>query len=56
MIYVNADGIFNDDNYEYDTIGMPFMGNLGRVIYDYEAKRKRPNTPDLNRFRVKYEK
>ena len=56
VIYVNADGIFNDDTYEYDAIGLPFMGNLGRVIYDYEAKRKRPNKPDLNRFRVKYEK
>ena len=56
VIYVNADGIFNDDKYEYDTVGMPFMGNLGRVIYDYEARRKRPNKPDLSRFRVVYDK
>ena len=56
VIYVNADGIFNDDKYEYDTVGMPFMGNLGRVIYDYEAKRKRPNKPNLSRFRVSYDK
>ncbi len=56
VIYVNEDGIFNDDKYEYDTIGMPFMGNLGRVIYDYEAARKRPNVPDLSRFRIDYQK
>ena len=56
VIYVNADGVFNDDKYEYDAIGLPFMGNLGRVIYDYEAKRKRPNKPDLNRFRANYDK
>lgn len=56
VIYVNADGVFNDDKYEYDAIGLPFMGNLGRVIYDYEAKRKRPNRPDLNRFRANYDK
>ena len=56
VIYVNADEVFNDDKYEYETVGLPFMGNLGRVIYDYEAKRKRPNKPDLNRFRVNYDK
>ncbi|WP_461052546.1 serine hydrolase [Spirosoma arcticum] len=56
VIYVNADGIFNDDKYEYDAIGLPFMGNLGRVIYDYESRRKRPNKPDLNRFRANYDK
>lgn len=56
VIYVNADGVFNDDHYEYDTIGLPFLGNLGRVIYDYEARRKRPNVPDLSRFRVNYER
>jgi len=56
VIYVNADGIFNDDKYEYDAIGLPFMGNLGRVIYDYEARRKRPNAPNLSRFRMTYER
>ncbi|RIV27103.1 hypothetical protein DYU11_01950 [Fibrisoma montanum] len=56
VIYVNEDGIFNDDKYEYDSIGMPFMGNLGRIIYDYEVKRKRPFRPDLNRFRSNYDR
>lgn len=56
VIYVNEDGIFNDDQYEYATVGLPFMGNLGRVIYDYEARRKRPNRPDLSRFRIDYKK
>ena len=32
------------------------MGNLGRVIYDYESRRKRPNKPDFSRFRVTYDK
>lgn len=39
-ILVNKDGIFNDDNYEYDEIGIPFLAQLGREIYDYELKRK----------------
>ncbi len=40
VIYVNEDGIFNDDKYEYDEIGLPFLANLGRVIYRYELERK----------------
>ncbi|MGE5363651.1 MAG: serine hydrolase [Bacteroidota bacterium] len=41
VIYVNEDGIFNDDKYEYDTIGTPFMAELGRMIYGYELSRKK---------------
>jgi len=38
-ISCNSDGIYNDDHYEYETVGLPFMKHLGRVIYGYEAKR-----------------
>ncbi len=38
-ILVNEDGIFNDDNYEYDEIGIPFLAQLGREIYEYELRR-----------------
>ena len=34
-IYCNSDGIFNDDKYDYQTIGLPFMKELGRAIYQY---------------------
>jgi hypothetical protein len=54
-VYVNEDQIFNDDRYEYDTIGFPFLGNLGRVVYDYELARKKKYKPDLDRFRLKYD-
>jgi hypothetical protein len=54
VIYVNADEIFNDNKYEYDQIGFPFMTNLGKLLYDYELTRKRPNPPDLFKF-VKYQ-
>jgi len=56
VISCNSDGIFNDDAYDYDKIGTPFMGNLGRVIFDYDAKRKRQWRPDLRKFRVKYDR
>lgn len=55
VIYCNEDGIFNDDKYDYQTVGHPFMANLGRLIFDYEVTRKRPNQPDLSRFRVGYD-
>ncbi|MFD1141607.1 serine hydrolase [Larkinella insperata] len=55
VIYCNEDGIFNDNRYDYQTVGHPFMANLGRVLFDYEVTRKRLNPPDLSRFRVKYD-
>ncbi len=56
VIYCNEDGIFNDDKYDYDTVGFPFMANLGKTIFEYELSRKRPNRPDLSRFEVEYDK
>ncbi len=56
VISCNSDGIFNDDAYDYDKIGYPFLGNLGRVIFDYDAKRKRQWRPDLQKFKLKYDR
>ncbi|MDH4018755.1 MAG: class A beta-lactamase-related serine hydrolase [Xanthomonadales bacterium] len=50
-IYTNENQTFNDDNYEYDDIGLPFLKNLGQAIYEIELKRQREHTPDLSRFR-----
>ncbi|MFD2569193.1 serine hydrolase [Spirosoma soli] len=55
-VYVNSDGILNDDKYEYESVGQPFLYQLGQTIYQYELTRKRSRTPDLSRFRVPYEK
>ena len=32
-IHVNKNGIFNDDTYEYEEIGIPFLAELGRQIH-----------------------
>ncbi len=53
-IYCNKDGIFNDDNYEYKEIGLPFMVNLGKIVYEYELNRSKLFTPNLNEFKMKY--
>jgi hypothetical protein len=54
VIHCNSDGIFNDDKYDYETTGFPFMKNLGRVIYEHELKRKRNHMPDLSTFQINY--
>ena len=54
VIHCNNDGIFNDDKYDYDKVGFPFMKHLGQVIYDLELKRKKKVVPDLSKFRFNY--
>lgn len=49
-LYVNSDGVLNDDHYDYDSVGKPFMKNLGEIIYRYELKRPRKYLPDLSRY------
>ena len=54
-ILSNKDQIFNDDKYDYETIGFPFMKLLGKAIYDYELKRDKQFTPNLQEFKISYE-
>ncbi len=49
-IHVNANQTYNDNLYEYDSIGLPFLKNLGNIIYQHELKRKRKHAPDLSKF------
>ena len=56
IIYCNSDGILNDDKYDYNAIGFPFMKNLGKVIYDYELNRKYKIRPDLSPVLFTYDK
>jgi len=55
-LYVNSDGILNDGKYEYNTMGYPFLNQLGQTIYQYELQRKRAVKPNLSRFQITYEK
>ncbi len=49
-IHPNENQIYNDGKYEYEEVGMPFFGELGRAIYEYEVRRSRPRKPDLSKF------
>ena len=53
-ILCNSDGVFNKDIYDYETIGFPFMKNLGELIYGYEVERKRKSIPNLQPFTINY--
>lgn len=55
VLQVNENETYNDNVYEYEETGIPFLAELGRAIYDYELKRERPHRPDLSRFRVNYQ-
>lgn len=54
-IYVNSDGVLNDNKYEYDEQGYPFFKEIGDIIYSYERQRPRPYKPNLETFRLQYE-
>jgi len=54
VIHCNSDEIFNDDKYDYNTVGYPFMKNLGRVLYDYELTRPKKYPPDLSSLKFSY--
>ena len=54
VVLVNNNGIFNDGIYEYDEVGLPFLAELGRVIYAYELERQRAHQPDLSKWRGNY--
>lgn len=52
VIHVNENQTYNDDQYEYDETGLPFFKNFGKLLYEYELKRKREFEPDLSKFKV----
>jgi hypothetical protein len=55
-VYVNKDGILNDNVYEYEEMGWPFMYEVGQLVYQYELKREKKFKPDLSKFKIVYEK
>ncbi len=56
VMYCNKDGILNDDQYNYEDIGFPFMKNLGQVLYAHELERPRKIQPDFKGLIFTYDK
>ena len=38
-ILTNKNEIFNDNQYEYDQLGIPFLAALGRELYQFEKNK-----------------
>lgn len=53
-IHCNSDGIYNDDHYDYESVGFPFMKATGEAFLNYEISRKRKYAPDLSKFKIDY--
>lgn len=34
-IHVNSNKVYNDNNYEYESIGIPFLALFGRELHQY---------------------
>ncbi len=54
-IYANENQILNDNHYEYEAVGYPFMLALQKAISQYELTRKRKYLPDLSSFKMNYD-
>ena len=54
-LYVNSDGVVNDSKYDEETVGFPFLKQIGNAFYEYELKRKRNYHPILKNQVPKYE-
>ena len=49
-VHVNDNETFNDDTYEYDSLGIPFLAEVGRLFYAHELQRN--HTFDTSKLRT----
>ncbi len=54
VVQSNDAQIYNTNKYEYKTVTLPFMKNLGQVIYQYELRRPKKYLPDLRNYKFRY--
>ena len=50
VVYGNRNGVLNDNIYDSDTQTIPFLAELGNVIYKYDKEREKKYIPDLSYF------
>lgn len=54
VVFTNRSGVIGDGNYEYYSLGMPFLKRLGQVLLESERARLRKYDPDLEFYRQDY--
>lgn len=50
VVYVNDDETLNNNHYDYNTVGLPFLKRIGEVFLEYERKREKEFLPELERY------
>lgn len=48
VIYANEDEVINDGKYDYRTVALPYLAELGRQVYSYELRKRKPGTEAEN--------
>ena len=43
VIYANSSEVVGNGGYQYETVGFPFLQELGKTIYNFELKNKSKN-------------
>lgn len=51
-VYVNEREMIGGGRYEYELLGLPFLNDLSKTIYNYERNRPKQNLPDLSEFNL----
>ena len=51
-VYVSEHGMIGDGRYEYELLGLPFLNDLSKTIYNYELNRPKKHKPDLKEFNL----
>ncbi|WP_299756999.1 serine hydrolase [uncultured Pontibacter sp.] len=52
VILANENMVFNSDDYQYETVALPFLTKLGQAVYQHELNRKRKYKPNLARYKA----
>ncbi len=52
VIYTNETEVINSGKYEYKSIALPYLAELGRTFYKYELARKKAVKPNLDEFKI----
>ncbi len=51
-IYVNERDVIGGGKYEYEVLGLPFLRDLSKTIYNYERNRTKKHLPKLDEFNL----
>lgn len=55
VIHCNRSAVLDEAEYAYESVGIPFMEHLGKVLYEYELKREKKILPDLSELKFVYD-